>query len=144
MAVKRRAELSIRWRDFFRVFGSVWVTLVCSVVSSESTLIESSFPVSRSSSASNYILFYPPSVLRLLAFLLLFWLGSATGHRSHTPTTTPFQYLQRLFVGFGQIAGSSLPVFSFDQASSHSSRVFCSDGSLIVALALPSACFSAV
>ena len=28
----------------------------------------------------------------LLALFLLFWLGSATGHRSHTPTTTPFQY----------------------------------------------------
>ena len=36
-------------------------------------------------SSSNYILFSPPSVFCLLAFLLLFWLGSATGHRPHTP-----------------------------------------------------------
>ena len=28
----------------------------------------------------------------LLALFFLFWLGSAAGHRSHTPTTTPFQY----------------------------------------------------
>ena len=94
MAVKKRAEVSIRWRDFFRVSCSVWVTLVCSVVSSESALIGSSSPVSRSSPSSNYILF-PPLLffsLCLLAFLFLFWLGSATGHRSHTPTTTPFQY----------------------------------------------------
>ena len=34
------------------------------------------------------------------------------------------------FVGFGQIAYNSLPVFSFDQASSYSSKVFCSDASL--------------
>ena len=57
--VKKRDEVSIRWRDFFRVFSSVWVTLVCLVVSSESALIGSSSPVSRSSSLSNYILFSP-------------------------------------------------------------------------------------
>ena len=90
---KKRDEVSMRWHDFFRVFCSVWVTLVCSVVSSESALIGSSSPVSRSSSSSNYILFSPPSVFCLLAFLLLFWLGSASYHRSHTPITTPFHYL---------------------------------------------------
>ena len=31
-------------------------------------------------------------LVRNLAFHLLFWLGSATGHGPHTPTTTPFQY----------------------------------------------------
>ena len=71
------------WFGFF--FSSCFV-------SSGSALIGSSSPVFRSSSSSNYILFSPPSVLYLLAFLLLFWLGSATGHRSQTPTTTPFQY----------------------------------------------------
>ena len=33
-------------------------------------------------------------LIRLLALFLLFWLGSATGHISRTPTTTPFQYLE--------------------------------------------------
>lgn len=46
-------------------------------------------------------------------------------------------------MGFGQIAGNFLPVFSLDQASSHSSRVFCSNANFIVALALPSQCLSA-
>ena len=38
--------------------------------------------------------------IRLLALFLLFWLGSATGHRPHTPTTIPFQYvplIEKLF-----------------------------------------------
>ena len=77
----------VRWRDFFMVFSSVWVTLVCSVVSSESALIGSSSPVSRSLSSSNYILFSPLLVFSLcpLAFLFVFWLGSAADYRSHTP-----------------------------------------------------------
>ena len=54
-------------------------------------LIGSSSPVSRSSSSSNYIWFLP-SVLSGLAFLFLFWLGSATDHSTHTPTTTHFHY----------------------------------------------------
>ncbi len=53
-------------------------------------LIGSSSPVSRTSSSSNYILF-PPPVFCPFAFLLLFWLGSAAGHRSHKTITTPFQ-----------------------------------------------------
>lgn len=48
-------------------------------------------------SSSNHILLSlnsaPHSVLCHLAILLLFWLGSATDHRSHTPITTLFQYL---------------------------------------------------
>ncbi len=48
------------------------------------------------------------------------------------------------FVRFGQIACSSLPVFSLDQTSSQRSKVFCSDASLMVALARPTSCFSAV
>ena len=32
------------------------------------------------------------SILFLFVYLLLFWLGSAVDHRSHTPITTPFQY----------------------------------------------------
>ncbi len=48
------------------------------------------------------------------------------------------------FVGFAQIAYSSLPVFSFDQTFSQRSRVFCSNASLMVALARPTSCFSAV
>ena len=63
--LKKRAEVSIRWCDFFRVFCSVWFTLVCSVVSSKSALIGSSSPVSRSSSSSKHILF------SLLLFLSL-------------------------------------------------------------------------
>ena len=88
---ENRDEVSIGWRDFFRVFCSVWVTLVCSVVSSESALIGSSSPVSRSSSSSNYTSFSQP-VLSGFAFLFLLWLGSATDYSTHTPTTTPFQY----------------------------------------------------
>ena len=87
---EKRAEVSIRWRTV------CWFGFLLSscFVSSGYALIGSSSPVSRSSSSSNYILFSPPSVLCLLAFLLLFWLGSATGHSPHTPTTTPFQYTQ--------------------------------------------------
>ncbi len=48
------------------------------------------------------------------------------------------------FVGFGQMAFSFLPVFSLDQASSQRSRVFCSNASLMVALARLTSCFSAV
>ena len=36
-------------------------------------------------------------LIRPLALFLLFWLGSATGHRSHKPTTTPFQYWWMIF-----------------------------------------------
>ena len=61
-------------------------------VSSGSALIGSSSLVFQSPSSSNYILFSLSSVLCLLAFLLLFWLGSATGRRPHTPTTTHFQH----------------------------------------------------
>ena len=61
LRAQKRAEVSIRWRNFFRVYCSVWVTLVCSVVSSESALIGSSSPVPRSSPSRNYILFSPPS-----------------------------------------------------------------------------------
>ena len=32
-------------------------------------------------------------LIRLLALFLLFWLGPATAHRSHTPATTFFQYI---------------------------------------------------
>ena len=56
----------------------------------------------------------------------------------------PLCYFSVFLVGFGQIACSSLPVFSLDQAFSHGSRVFCSDASLTIALALPSVCPSAV
>lgn len=47
------------------------------------------------------------------------------------------------FVGFGQIACSSLPIFSLDQASSQRSRVYCPDIGLIIALALSNASLSA-
>lgn len=66
-------------------------------------------------------------------------------------TTRALASLQRplcnfsvVVVSFGQIACSSLPVFSFDQASSHSSRAICSNASLIVALAFPGTYLSAV
>ncbi len=48
------------------------------------------------------------------------------------------------FVGFGQIACSSLPVFSFVQATSHNSEALRSNASLMVARDLPSSCFSDV
>ena len=45
-------------------------------------------------SSRDYILFSSFSVFYLLAFLLLFWLGSAIAdHRPHTPTTYSFLYL---------------------------------------------------
>ena len=56
-------------------------------------LIGSSPPVSRSASSSNYISF-PPLVLAGLAFLFLYWLGSATDHSSHT--TTPFRWASHI------------------------------------------------
>ena len=84
--------MSIRWRDFFRVFCSVWVTLVCLVVSSEIALIGGSSPVSRSLSRAITHRF-PPSFLAGLAFLFLFWLGSATDHSSHTPLLPFFSVL---------------------------------------------------
>lgn len=46
--------------------------------------------------------------------------------------------LSVFFVGFGQTAYSSLPVFSLVQAFSHCSKVICSNASLIVARDLPS------
>ncbi len=46
------------------------------------------------------------------------------------------------FVGFGQIACSSLPVFSFVQATSHNSEALRSNASLMVAGDLPSSCLS--
>ena len=48
------------------------------------------------------------------------------------------------FVGFGQIAFDSLPVFLFDQTSSKRSRVFYFDASLMVVLVRPTLYFSAV
>lgn len=60
-------------------------------VSTTSALIESSSLLSRSSSASNYILFSLP-VFCPFEFLLLVWLGFAADHRLRIPTTTPFQY----------------------------------------------------
>ncbi len=48
------------------------------------------------------------------------------------------------FVGFSQMVYSSLPVFLFGQTYSNSSRVFCSDASLMVTFAPPTLCFSPV
>ena len=45
-------------------------------------LIGSSSPISRSSS-SRITHRFPPSVLAGLAFLILFWIGSATDHSTH-------------------------------------------------------------
>ncbi len=42
-------------------------------------------------------------LIRLLARFLLFWLGSASDHRSHTPITTPFQYLKNRSSGINGI-----------------------------------------
>lgn len=38
-------------------------------------------------------------LIRLFALFSLLWLGSGTGHRSHTSTTTLFQYPRRNFLG---------------------------------------------
>ena len=93
MAVKKRVEVLITWRVFFRVLCFVWVSLVSSLVSSGSALTRSSSPLARLSSSSNHILF--PLLLFftfcLLAFLFWFWLGSVADHRPHTyPTTGRF------------------------------------------------------
>ena len=48
------------------------------------------------------IILLTPLLIWLLAIFLLFWLGSATGHRSHTLTTTPFQYLENKGVQTGK------------------------------------------
>lgn len=58
-----------------------------SFISSESKLIGSPSLASRSSSSINYIPFF---LLFCLALPYLVWLGSATGHRSHTHTNAPF------------------------------------------------------
>ncbi len=57
-------------------------------------LIGSHSPVSRSSSSRKLHTVFPLLFLvpRLLAPFLLFWLGSASDHSAHTPTTTLFQY----------------------------------------------------
>ena len=90
-----------RCRSSGGAISSVWVTLVCWVVSSESALIGSSSPVSRLLSSSNYILFSPLLFFSLcpLAFLFLSWLGSAADYRPHTPPLlcTPFQYTYIFF-----------------------------------------------
>ena len=67
---------------------------VCFGFQPRRALIGTSSPVSSPSSSSNYILFSPVPflILRLFAFLFLFWLGCAVDHRPHTPTTNPFQY----------------------------------------------------
>ncbi len=89
---QKRAEMSIRWR------GVCWFEFLLSscFVSSGIALIESDSPVSRSPPTSkdhHPLLFL---LLHRFAFLFLFWLGSATDHNAHTPTTTRFQYLSSI------------------------------------------------
>ena len=62
-------------------------------------------------SSSNYILLilFPPPVFSVFAFSLLFWLGSAFDHRSHTPATTLFHYME----GDWSIVGKQLFTYFF-------------------------------
>ena len=71
--------------------GAKFVCLGVFVSQPGCALIGSSSFVSRLSSSSNYI-WFSPSVLYGVAFLFLFWLGSATDHSAHTPTTAHFYY----------------------------------------------------
>ena len=69
-----------------------WLDLARSI-SFWCAFIENCSPLDRSlihASSSNYILFFSPSVFYLLAFPLLFWLGSAADHRSRTHPLLPF------------------------------------------------------
>ncbi len=84
----KRAEVSIRWRG---VVGLGFVLSPC-FVSFGIALIGSHSPVSRSSSSSNYTSFFPFCFV-WLRFSLLVLASSATDHRAHTPTTTPFHYV---------------------------------------------------
>lgn len=81
---KSKHESQISWEASWGINQEalcflVWASLV--IFSSRSALIRNSSPVPRSSSSSNYTLFFSPSFLCILEFLLLFSLGSATGHR---------------------------------------------------------------
>ena len=82
----KQGEMSVCWRGVC-LFGG----FVCQL---RMALIGSSPPVSGSASSSNYILFSPLLFFTLcsLAFLFLFWLGSAADYTPHKPITTPFRY----------------------------------------------------
>ena len=51
--------------------------------------------------------------IRLLTLFLLFWLGSATDHRSHTPTTTLFQYASGCVIEFNPRMSTTTRLFCF-------------------------------
>ena len=70
--------------------GAEIVVLGGFVCQLRNALIESSPPVSRVSSSSNYTSFFPFSFV-WLRFSLLVLASSATDHSTHTPITTLFQ-----------------------------------------------------
>ena len=73
-------------------------------------IIRSFSPVSRSSIHHPRAITYRFSplffVLRLLALFLLFWLGIASDHSAHTPTTTLFHYAELGQKKIAQLRGS--------------------------------------
>lgn len=93
--MRKRGELSIEWRDFFRMLHFVGVLFV----QLRSALIEHHSPVSRSSSSRYYTLF-PLSFDLGFAFSHLSsssGLGHGADHRSHIPITTTFHHLLCFF-----------------------------------------------
>lgn len=53
-------------------------------------------------------------LIRLLALFLVSWLGSASDHRPHTPTTTIFQYTSNCLEGLAPMQSFLIPLMSSD------------------------------